>query len=488
MSKNIIAEAMITGPISKMIELPGAYVINAHVYDKINTAPVPQSFFPHLASAACESVIKQMSKVSSGWCGLKTEKSFIQDKKDPNIVYLLSNMSVNGNSTTPQFYKIKKNGYKFSTMGKVVNLLAVANVCDFDIIDDDADNVYVSVRGNNEYFSILKVNKETLVVTELNLQAAGTANRILHTVYNKIVNGMLYVFNSGVTATSNAIKVINLTTFTATTYTQPSTMGFGGYMYSDIRVDNNILSVYFIGKTNELWRIQFNTLTNVITDSKVADIPVPLTINVASSPIHFLLNKNYILMASRNEHITPAGVAERDLVLFTIDENGDVIYKDYLDPEFQYTNFLFSKADDLIFVANKFRVDVISITESRMLQKQQSITPSYLNMIGRDTNGNIFFINDDTSGHVMNREIPIKINAKFEKEYEFKGNPIVSYIEISMETHLGYKVSGKVRMDLNGAAVFADGTQSKEVDISGLTQVPIIVVSYGDISVNVVNI
>lgn len=484
MGANMLAGDSISGPISKLVELPTGYAINGQMYDKINTAPVPQSFFIHKSSVACESILKEMSRVNSGWTGMSTKKSFIQDRKDPNIVYLVSNVEANmNNGTIPLFYKLKKNGARYSVMGKNA-AISGGSKGSLDIIDDDDKYVYLSLRGNNSYFSIIRIDKETMAASELNVCPVGSSNIYPCVVYPIICNGFLYVV---LTAAKNEMYKINLSSFTLVKYTQPTTNTVAGYQCMSLRKDGDILTGYYIGKPNELWVMKFDTVTNVVTDAKVCDIPVPLVVTTELTEICILQNKDYILITARNIHGV-AGVAERDIVLFTVDGGGVVTYKGYLDAGFSYVNFLFSEADDLLYIANRFRFDVISITDARALKLAQSVTPSYLNTIGKDTNGNIYLVNEDTSIHLLNREIPIKLKCEFADSYEFDGTPIDSNMIISMETHLGTTVNGSVKIDLLGPVVFTDGTQTKEVSVSGITQVPIKVIGSGDLRYNIINI
>ena len=70
----------------------------------------------------------------------------------------------------------------------------------------------------------------------------------------------------------------------------------------------------------------------------------------------------------------------------------------------------------------------------------------------------------------------------------FARTPIPTQITFKMENHLGEVKNGKVRVDLLGPAVFTDGSQTKNIDIVGITQIPILIVNFGDITINAVNI
>ena len=493
MSTNVLVSTMISGAISKLVELPNAYIINGHCYDKVNIAPVAQSFFTLPSSSACESILKEMSTIGNGFVGLKTKQSYIQDMNDPNIVYLVPNINMNGNAAGINFfYKLKKDSYKYFVIGKS-QMMAIASKGDYDIIGDDTNFVYVSARHNNEYFSIFRINKDSLVCTELNIQAAGSYNRTIYTVYPQVVNGHIYMSVADYSSSKFGIVDVDLSTWTKTAYLGTAAT-IVGFQYSDISIDNaGILHAYFMPKVNELWRMDFNPVTKVLTDTKVntlSNLPITTGSDTNLSYLHFMVNKDYIIMAARHERTVPTGVAERDILLWKIETDNSVTFKGYLDTEFAYTNFLFSEVDDLLFVANSVRVDVIAITVDRNLNRVQSLTPSYLHTLGRDSNGNIFFINNDTSAHVMNREIPIKLTTTLGNipADGFAGTPIPTDITFKMENHLGEVKNGKVRVDLLGPAVFTDGSQSKDIDIVGVTKIPILIVNFGDITINAVNI
>lgn len=492
MGVNEISSTCIPGPIGKFIELPDGYVVNGSVYDKINTAPIPKSFFAALTSTGCESCLKEVSTVGNGYRGLKAEKSYILDRNDTNIVYLVMPLNVGmNNGTCPIFYKLKRSKGKYTVVGSVVGsaIHNVGNIGDFDIIDDDSTYVYLMYKGYTaDYASVVRIHKDTMAVTSCNISANGVSGRVT-SFYQSIVNGKLYG-SIATSTTAVSLVIVDLATFTATTVASTQTFANALYQYMRPRKDGNVISFYGVLTANCLWRISYDLTTSTLTSTNVCTIPesITLAMNTAGTYWSILPNKDYIIIKARNETTSTFGVAEQKILLFSRNTStNEVTYKDCYDPGYKYYNFLFADGDDLLYIANKFRVDVISVTDDRMLTNVQTVSAQYLNTIGRDSYGNIFLISDDTKVSVFNREIPINITASFEKEYQYVGVPIQSYITIDMKNHLGNPITGNVRVELMGPAVFDDSTQSKVVTVTGSVQVPIIVVDTGDLRVNITN-
>ena len=493
MGINTISEQCISGPICKLVELPDGYAINGSMYDKVNTAPIPKAFLPILSSAACGSIMREMATVGHGYVGLKTKRSYLIDKDDSNIVYLIVPYAGTWNTTLPTFYKLKRNNGRYTVLGTVpANALGTNYYYDCDILDDDSKYVYVKYRTHyaNGYGGVWRINKTTFAVTELsNINAVNAGGANCLSFYPNIINGKIY-FSYGASAAQIGIGIINLDTFTSSNVVSTVTCTNGFYQYMKPKYENNCIIFYGLLTAKELYKMSYDISTGILTSTVEGTIPsdVSLTYNTALTYMSVIPNKDYVVVVSRNEMGTPAGVAERRVVLFKKNtETSKMEYGTILDAGFKHNTFLIAEADDLIYLCNKFRVDVISITEARSLLKVQSVAANYLATIGRDNLGNIILVSDDTTVSVFNREIPIVISAKFEKEYEYSDTPIASYLEIGMQSHLGKAVTGNVKVELMGPVIFTDGTQSKTVTVSGTTQVPIVIVGYGDMRYNITN-
>lgn len=502
MGKNTIANGRISGPIAKMIELPKHYVINGAVYNKDDTSPVPKSFFM-MPTISNESTLKETAYLSEGnskRIGIKSKRTYLVDRKDTNITYVVGNTYANGGDGRTLF-KLKETNGVFEIMWNVVPG-TVAYPESFDIVDDDDNYIYVS--GHNLEYGhhyIRRFSKKDGAVTAIYL--ATSSNNKCVEYFPSIINGKIYASMSWYANASayavGALAIVNLADFTVSYVTTPK-VDFTTCIsqYSQITRVDDTLVWYGIYNSQELWKMTYDLTVGAMTNVKACDIPVPYktgAVNGYTGDIHvdIRVNKDYIIISQRTVAVNyaTAPIADRTLLLFKIAGDGTVTFADSMIVDFPYRNSLLADSDDMIYVFDKFKINVISVTADRKLLKVSTLTPSYLTMLGRDNVGNIFIISEDTSISVFNRKIPAIIDVVFEKSsgsYEYNGKDnILTYMEVKMYNHVGAGVSGVVTVELIGPAVFTDGTRKKTVSVDGSLQIPIIIAGYGEISYSVVN-
>lgn len=499
----ILDSTCITGNVSKILETPDGFAVNAQIYDKNSIAPIPLSFLSIPVSVDNEMLLYQTGYVAGPWTKNSGNCGYIIDNTDPNSYYIVVN-SLNGN--TSGIYKITKNNN--GTFTTSVNILGSNPYSTFfDIIGQDSQNVYYSLNRNygGAYSYIGSFNKTTLATQNVNINT-GTFKVL------KITDMYIYVATNNTSADTLYIikynKVSNAYTivFSDTTST--------GYYYDNIVSDMSTDGVFYCKRDGKGFGMSdhficyrkyvLNTDKDTVTATTVtldngkypsSQILINAGSNVAMTNYMFgftdsVTGKKYMSCLVYNKGTGVIVLNPSDSALYTYEmvdaDNWKLVsYKNFAPVLYKTALPLFG--NQTLILAHEYGAHIYMWNPGLLSYQKVSSYDIPIYAVGCDGNNRIWIQYKDKSIELASKNIPTTVISDFDKDsYDYQKQDILTSVNVAIQNYKGEYISREITLLLFGPCKFtSNGSSQLKVTTTtdGLLSVPVTVYDEGNLEV-----
>lgn len=472
----------ITGAVSKFVELDGAFaILGGQIYLSAKTTVVPFSFLPIYSSDECESTMRHYCRVpaSTMTYGENVRNGVYLDSYVPDTSYVTFNSK---DATKYGIHKIKKDGNKYYKSASWSPTTAYSN--DLDIVAQDEKYLYVLAKNQQTatYASMVlyKVRKDDMsLVTSCIVNTTGLYMNGAE-IYRNIIGGKIYGFQVIKSTGKVNFFAIDVSTMTVTNYTGTTVYTNTVYSIGELFENNGKLTGYVHLNTNSIIKFDFNLSTNAITETVAATFDYTRTALDAGFVMTkcIPINKSSILLIQKPMR-SETSILDNRVISFKINTDGTLTLVNALNMGANiWKTYMVSATDSLLFLCGSTNIDVVALSTDTdfTLRKLQSIPVSDLHTFAKDSYGRYYMMNKDTSFDFFNVEIPIAIEAAFDKSITpYKGiiTKVANNLTVKLYNHIGQLCNGTLQITAVGPCEFSDGSKVKNVTtMNGSVTIP----------------
>lgn len=501
---------ILTGYISKMVELPENYVINGQMYDKSSLTPIPLKSMKVTSCSFNEIMLNTTVFTYYSWCINRVEGTVLQDNQDTSISYVITQNNKNDNERGVSILKVTKQNGNFVPLYSAIIQSSYAPIAEF--ISQDNQYLYLKVRrkystSTTYYYTINKSNLAT--VKEVNTTRSEDARilfenstYIYHALLDKYYNQfMLYRYNK----VDGTNKILVQTSYAGN-------LQYGCRM-TPIDSNGNFYGVtdrYYIDNANHVVlykRYNFNKDSETLLEQNV-EVDYSFYKN---DVLQIYTDSNYMECCAELLIYNDKTDGKKYITHFNYDVGLPDIYLNVLDSAMftyevidennwkmiNYTEFGSKRYVGLLPVYNNSIL--IAIHESGcdvytwdVVTKQYLEVGAYYQQVvaaGVDLDNNVFIQFNDSSVEMISKVLPMNVYCDFEKdEYDYEGNDVYSNVIVFVKSIEDKFLSGEVKLQLSGNVVFTDtGTKSKTTVTStdGPIKIPVTILGPGALRVTI---
>lgn len=473
----ILNNLTITSPVSKLVELPNNYVINAQFYNKTDISPIPLTFGIYPSSTRCEMATYKNS-THTGQLPVKVTNGVVPDSKDSSITYTVKPGSYNHTDgyAYSYLYKTQKDNFNNVTITSTkFNSDNGSEYSSIDIVDQDDTYVYVRFIGDGYKSYITRVEKESF--TQSGLYDLGADK------YVTLIKATEMYIYFAVTGLNNYFTVVKYNKIAGTgTIIKDDAGTTGGYTnHCIIAKDPTNDSIFYAVRDgfmlDSLHRVVIKKYvldinTDIVDSSYVsldltgltwgASIPMADNKNTIMNELFIFTDKDkkYLVYSRYGKAIT---VQNSSTFVFEIKTEDEFVLKQEMNyTPIGFTMQLLANNNKTLILANSGQLRFYTWNSHSTQFEHTSSIVRPLSCIGCDIDGNILVQYDDTSVDIYSTVMAINVTAVLEKEnYEFEGNAVATNAIVYTQNFSAEFVSSNVKLTLIGPAVFTATGENK---------------------------